>query len=567
MGLLNLRTSLKSLKYGHDRPDGGSSSQPYIVTDIPDHTSALSKIDNDFLLRGGLTAVSTTAKDLERLGRYFTDTKSPSGLLFIAKQELLSRVAVRTETSGFLNQGIYTPAATLAQAAVSAFGLHLPTNPDFVNYPETSLYYNVAVNRDNDKDNRLVKLFKSNILPVGPYPQDILSYTGGPGSTIGIGSTHIKVATQPLFANLPTSQIRTGNSFNKQGDNFLVYTQKQIADVGINKDTRSAPSFIPKIQDFRKLLRANLGTSAGTSTILSDALDYNINNIANRTNIGDPGSATAKNLYSYVKGGGTISNQIYNSYGAASDFSFDKINALPIYNSETVDKTPQTNDLISFRIAAIDNDSPSFKTFIHFRAFLNSISDNYSADWSSVQYIGRGDKFWNYSGFGRNINLSWTVAAQSKAELIPMYKKLNYLASNLAPDYSKNGYMRGPLIQLTIGGYLQEVPGFITNLTFDISEETPWEIGIGDNENTLVDNSVKQLPHIIKVSSFNFVPIQEFIPSKQKSFNGDSRFISLANDSGENSYDGPIIVPTVPLEGEQIVTPLPGSDQGTPLGL
>ena len=54
-----------------------------------------------------------------------------------------------------------------------------------------------------------------------------------------------------------------------------------------------------------------------------------------------------------------------------------------------------------------------------------------------------GEPLYNYQGFDRTINLSWTVAAQSKQELIPMYKKLNYLASVCAPDYSNTGYMRG----------------------------------------------------------------------------------------------------------------------------
>jgi hypothetical protein len=39
-----------------------------------------------------------------------------------------------------------------------------------------------------------------------------------------------------------------------------------------------------------------------------------------------------------------------------------------------------------------------------------------------------------------------------------MYKKLNYLASICAPDYSANGYMRGNIITLTIGGYFYEQP-------------------------------------------------------------------------------------------------------------
>ena len=166
---------------------------------------------------------------------------------------------------------------------------------------------------------------------------------------------------------------------------------------------------------------------------------------------------------------------------------------------------------------------------MHFRAFIDSFSDSYSADWGSVRYLGRGEKFYNYNGFDRTISLSFTVAAQSKPELIPMYKKLNYLASNLTPDYSPFGYMRGPLVQLTMGGYLYEQVGFITALTYDIPNDTTWEIGLSDtagdptisstagldNLKSISDSSVKELPHRINVSSFQFTPIHNFRPGKQ----------------------------------------------------
>ncbi len=101
------------------------------------------------------------------------------------------------------------------------------------------------------------------------------------------------------------------------------------------------------------------------------------------------------------------------------------------------------------------------------------------------------------------------LQGQSKQELIPMYKKLNYLASSLTPDYSPQGYMRGNLAQLTVGGYLYEQPGIITSLTYDIQEDTPWELGINTEGGS--DGTVKEMPHIIRVSGFNFIPIQNFI--------------------------------------------------------
>jgi hypothetical protein len=143
-----------------------------------------------------------------------------------------------------------------------------------------------------------------------------------------------------------------------------------------------------------------------------------------------------------------------------------------------------------------------------------------------------------------------------------MYKKLNYLASNLTPDYSPFGYMRGPLVQLTMGGYLHEQVGFITALTYDIPNDTTWEIGLSDtagdptitstagldNLKSISDSSVKELPHRINVSSFQFTPIHNFRPGKQglgfgngkdAIVYGPQRYIALADGDGKNfnNYD------------------------------
>ena len=110
MGLINLQTNLKSLKFGNDRIGGGNSKQPYIQTPIPDQIGEFGFLNQDFILRGGSKAVTDSATDVVRLGKYFTDLNNPSGLLFIAKQNLLSRTAVRTQVStGLLNEGVYTP--------------------------------------------------------------------------------------------------------------------------------------------------------------------------------------------------------------------------------------------------------------------------------------------------------------------------------------------------------------------------------------------------------------------------------------------------------------------------
>ena len=134
--LQNGDTVLKSLKFGNDRPGGGNSGQPYIQDPIP---LVNSPANTDFILRGGINAPLSAAQDVARLTKYMFNPKSPSGLLFTAKQNLLSRIAVPNEASqkwgvngpgagyagGALKEGVYMPLSTLAQAGVGFLGGHL----------------------------------------------------------------------------------------------------------------------------------------------------------------------------------------------------------------------------------------------------------------------------------------------------------------------------------------------------------------------------------------------------------------------------------------------------------
>jgi hypothetical protein len=701
MGLINLLTDPKNFKfynggqgytgngnqpgltnipYGKDRIDGGSSGQPYIQIPIPDDISNLGAANKDFILRGGTLAVSNSATDALRLTKMFGDLKSPSGLLFIAKQQLLSRTAVRTQASGKeLNEGIYNPLTTIAQAGAVAFGTHLNKQSLIIPYSE------VVKNDQQPENNRLYSLYNEKIInkrgslpgikgfetdPISLNPL-LLSYSGGPGSTLGIGKTNIRFAdqrtgennslakTNPSYFYGTTTgsisidgddkrigglrvdtnkpwingfyQIKLGRfgkqdlpNFNvnvaqDQGTNLQItssisWNQQHIGSSPLSKvtnrvsniyQTRASGSTINNngtynynvynsgslknsslinsnntyvytqqdiirqipvkgtydtTQDFRAVLRSNNSSlqtiSKQTATELgqlTNAPSYDIGRrktIEGRVNLGNPGNRSGKNYSSYTAGisgygientnalgnknqGGNTGDDINDEFGS---LGLDRINSLPIYKSEGVENSRITNDLCKFRIAVIDNNTPAYKTFVHFRAFLNSISDSYTADWNATKYLGRGENFYNYNGFTRQISLSWTVAAQSKQELIPMYKKLNYLASSLTPEYSPNGYMRGNMVQLTIGGYLYEQPGIITSLTYDIQEDTTWEIGINDVGN--FDSSVKELPHILRVTGFNFIPIHRFRPELQNNLNDYKHYIALANGGGadNNNY-------------------------------
>ena len=637
MPLIEFKTDLTNLPWGNDRREGGSSNQPYIQKDIPQGLDDDNMPINtpDFILRNGLRGPATALEDVSRMTQMLFDTKSPQGLLFTTKQNLLSRTSVKTEASkglgygmGAINQGIYNPLNTIAQAGVVAGGGHLnflgidgtaktgiEEQPGLIQNLlnkigiETSLginTYSSTLKNQPEDNNRLVLLASSifpeprtdtgntqqqerllnlnlpelppilnKLLPQGIKSvnlpdtpgyrlndgNNVVSYKGGPGATLGIGRTNIRFADQRTGANhkiagkeintyLAKGKIpflnynkylgvsTTGSSlygditldfnyvnefgqllYNNSTNTPYTFTSEQIKGYYTDDNPRNPKGTIR--EDFReKLLPTN-----NTSSVMSLSPSYSDPNkrISGRVHLGDPGRGVNndKNVYRY-------------DIPASSSQALDKINGLPMYTSSFVDTTYTVNDLCKFRIAAIDNDNVNSTVYMHFRAFLDNFDDSYNANWNAVNYVGRGDTLYNYQGFDRSISLGFTAAAQSKAELIPMYKKLNYLASTLTPDYTQAGFMRGNLLRLTVGGYLYEQPGFITSLNYSVPQETPWEIAINAEGGN--DNSVKELPHIIKCT-ISFTPIHTFLPQKpnEPNINPSSQYIAL-NDGELNNY-------------------------------
>lgn len=627
--LLTIKTDLSEYKapqYGYDRRGAGprntnASGQPYEITNLPKRSFTISdygrtseKPDEDFLLRGGQLLPSTTLKDVSRLSKMFFDTRSPNGLLFTAKQEVLSRTGVnvlavsnqaeRAQNRRALNNGIYLPTSTLAQAAVNPIGGHLlkqgidptaSTGPNSgVNLIEEGglfsllgitdplanpTYFDTVAfkeRKNNSPSSRLIKFLDFNIETNTQGENELYNYSGGPDSVLGVGKTAITMlsdqrtgrnnaslsnigffdSTNFGYFNYGEFKRKTVNFegaryFNNNGvsntyenltgidvfNNQFKTTSDEISgnfisDVGQSVFQSGSFTSNPAAKGLGTTLNYNELQDSGTNNVLNDKNEYiqvqdvqdfrqkrtnkganslnytgSTNRIEGRVNLGNPGSKNTSK--SYVTGNTFSKNGL------------DKINALSLYRAANVDHSKDINDLCKFRIGVIDNNDPSLKTYIHFRAFLDDMSDEYQANWGAEEFAGRAEKLYNYQGFDRTFNLSWTVVAQSKQELIPMYQKLNYLASVCGPDYSNNGYMRGNLIELTVGGYLFNQVGIMQGINYTIPMESPWEIAIPDEETRnelgiLSDPSVKELPFMIKVSGFSFIPIHNFVPTVQK---------------------------------------------------
>ena len=221
----------------------------------------------------------------------------------------------------------------------------------------------------------------------------------------------------------------------------------------------------------------------------------------------------------------------------------DKITAKSLYSS-SLDTSLQ--DTVPFRIVKIDNSGNGNNIYINFRAYIEGLSDAYKAEWGTQKYMGRGENFYFYNGFDREISFKFQVPVLSKYEQKSVYSKLNYLASLCAPDYSQGGFMRGNIIKLTIGDYLIDVPGIFSGVTYTINDEAGWDIA-RDNKGQLItgssglndpnsDTAGWIMPRLIDISGFSFKPIHNFIPkTSDPSKNYETPFINYGVTYGNNT--------------------------------
>lgn len=536
-GLRDLKSSLSDIRFGKDEPGGGSSGQPYIVQPVGSQWSPGNFDDGIF--RHGITAATTrTVADLGRITLWMKDHP-----LWVAKQVGLQLSNVQLEhredrdtskqTTGqgiFSNVGnfisntvnrvandvgvtrIYTPTNTLAEIGTTAFGQHFSRH-GFSPVMEDSDKYEAVVKDNNENgNNRLVKLTEHFSEPAHAT-DPIAKYKGGPGSRLGIGETVINRYGNTLTGIDDTETKRTvllKSFIPMKMKNLLTIDERGVGKID-NITTQDDNIFNDQTdfdftkKDFREF-KNKIKSSDQRELSFTDYEKLNTD-----TRIG---TARSRRPEEYQA-----------DYTVTVPGSADKINMIaPFYSDKPfegvdINNNPVTeklvNDLIKFRIKAIDNDNPAFGVYLIFRSFINDINRRVDANWQGYSYVGRGEDFYLYNGSKDIISLEFTVVAFSRAEMMPIYQKLNYLYSTLKPDYSKSGKMRGNLIELNVGDYIKYQPGIITSLYFGIPEETNWEIALGDapGSGTDKDKDAHELPMILKVG-MNFIPLWNFMPRK-----------------------------------------------------
>ena len=196
-----------------------------------------------------------------------------------------------------------------------------------------------------------------------------------------------------------------------------------------------------------------------------------------------------------------------------SNLKLDKLNFLDIIRGTDgaipEDLQPYTKDMVKFQFEVIDSQDSTKSNFIVFRAFLDSLNDNFDASHNTIKFNGRAENFYTYNSFNRKVSLSFKIAAQSRHEMKPIYRKLNYLAAQTAPNYSnESNRLITPYMRLTVGDYFNKLPGVLSNVSISWQTNYPWEIKIDPLDK---DSEMLVLPHILDVS-IRYQPIHSFTP-------------------------------------------------------
>ena len=481
--------------------DGNFSNQPFIKRTINYDNSIDSFTDG--LVRGGiLTATERSLQDVARITKFLL---TPQGLGFLTKQVglQLSNPIIRTKAKAKAEEGdnvfdkigdfisdlegsksdqrIYNLGVnTLASIAGSAAGIRfkregltpLSDPSKFEGYTS-----DIELTKENTSNNRLIGLLNDHIINVDPTNNTLFDYSGGPDSIYGLGRTTI---------NKYIDQITTFDSQKfKHTTEFTVLQE---------------PPLDPNTTTEDEGVEVNM-SSVDIEPVLNQ---FPYERLKPPRDIG--GKDNKSKVYENRQG--KISTyQVYtNDSKVNTNFQGILLNKEGAYEG--------AKDFIPFRFEAVNTENPLKSDYIVFKAFLDGFNDNFNASHNSFNYNGRGETFYTYNGFTRNIDFSFKIAAQSKDEMRPLYKKLNYLLSNTAPEYSSVGRMRTPFIKLTVGDWCNRVPGVLNTIALSWQKDYPWQIK--NNENILM------LPHVLDVN-VQFTPIHNFLPEKSI----DSQFFNL----------------------------------------
>ena len=459
-----------------------TGKEPYIVSTIPESSSDLFSgrtTNSNFLGRG--LPVERGITDTIRIAKYLT---SPSGLLFIGKQNLLGLQQIpftqdlnRTQlfNAGARDFGakfnlsykaFYNPLSTL----ISTFGRAGGGPAGKVNKTEPGLAGLVGsiagLEAFGDVFDSVYPKFQTENYPFGSQMAQILLN----GRTIDG-----QFAPKTIFeSDLPT----TDDSPKKDsdfGDGRLFTSDKQpySPDFSINETFRPA----------------NIDSEPNEPKVSGDKLT----------------------LAGMIKGNtlDSISGQTTGLNDEDNKLTFDielEKEGMPFYFKDLRDNT-----------------------YLFFRAYIEGLTESVSPSYSSTQYVGRSEPVYVYGMAEREVNFTLRLVAQTKSELSAIYKKMNRLTSMCYPEYftdetvNYGNRMKPPLTKLRIGEYFgklnNELTGYIKSLSYNIDQSAVYETEPG-----------KRVPEQI-IATIGYQIIHGTTPQLKSDVDSDFEFYGYVGDN------------------------------------
>jgi hypothetical protein len=311
-------------------------------------------------------------------------------------------------------------------------------------------------------------------------------------------STYNKTSTKDNINNVQgqnnkksAAGVVGGKTASNAGVSNVQKSSKEIGITGEYDGSVSSLGSGKQIQDFRSKKATNDFRANKPTPYFFDYNNETINK-EQRVGLGDPGNKS----------------RIRTSYSVddPTRLTVDKINALDV-SDKPLDSIKENRDLIQLEFQVI---TPEETHYLAFRAFLDTFDDSFNASWNSSKYLGRADSFYTYNGFERSINIGFKIAAQTREEMKPLYRKAATLASVTAPSYGTGGrFMRGTIAKVTVGDYIYEQPGIIESVQYTWQKDYPWEISFQNPEGKGSKDQI--LPHVLDVS-ISFKVIHDFLP-------------------------------------------------------
>ena len=585
MGLIDLKTDLKSLRYGKDTPGGGSSGQPYIQTDINIGNQTV-KAGDDGRIRGGAEgAKNASTTDLLRIKR-FIDSK-PKGKLFITNQIGLQlsnprletrKLKVGTSTSLFnigaeifnkVNDVLPGPTRiynlginTLAQVPVNAYGTHFNRHGLLPAQDDSTKYFSVVTNNNENGNNRLEALQNKfqlgvkysnlgfNTSPILNRTQQLLrrinplarsiggligggvgraitnisristlffnnndltidNYLGGPGSTYGIGKTLIQ------RYDITERGEKIDRAFEKSKEKARLAQVDFTTALSLDGPTRNLEGdettlILDTGVQNRKTLNYTLNSTTAQKYVeLRKAIDD--------LPIQTPKTIPFSTSPHLKEGFGPFKNKEFKSQNnnitrKSPNFKYyGNVTSSPDgsqlkYNNSIFDRKDADIMTVVFRaidpftnLPIVDDRSRRHA----FSAYMKGFKDDFTAGWNEINYAGRAESFYVYNKFKRSVNFSLQIPCFNRTELFEKHRNLGQLAAATAGAYNKDGLLGGVMLQINLGNYLVGEFGILNSLSYSIPDDASWDVTPEGRLSMYLD------------ASFNFTIIHKELPEYQ----------------------------------------------------